>query len=57
MDVFILKTKLPFNAAIARLGQADGRRSAPGEDGVYVKAPCLSTPGCVSATVYIKGDL
>lgn len=25
MDVFILKTKLPFKAAIAGLGQADGR--------------------------------
>lgn len=57
MDVFILKTKLPFNAAIAGLGRADGRRSALGEDGVDVKAPCLSAPWCVSATVYIKGDL
>lgn len=44
MDVFILKTKLPFNAAIAGLGRADGRRSALGEDGVDVKAPCLSAP-------------
>lgn len=44
MDMFILKTKLPFNAAIARLGQADGRRSAPGKDRGYVKASCLSTP-------------
>jgi len=33
MDVFILKTKLPFNAATAGLGRADGRRRVPGEDG------------------------
>lgn len=57
MDVFILKTKLPFKAATGGLGQAGGGRSASGEDGGYLKAPCLSTARRVGATVYIKGDL
>lgn len=43
MDVFILKTKLPFKPVLAGLGQADGRRGAP-KDGWMLRGLVQALP-------------
>lgn len=53
MDVFILKTKVPFSAGTAGIG----REKCLGGHRGCVKEPCSSIPSSATARVSLKGDL